>query len=590
MNKGHTDTRLISNLFFRLLPTQVLLLLVAAVNGFVSGLFGSNFAGAGVMSAIGLYGPINMFLGAVSMVLVGGSQILCGKFMGRNEPERTQAIFSLDLLITALFSAAAVIILTGGALTGLIRILASDPGTREILNQYIFGQAIGILPMLLGQQLAAFLSLENRSKRSTIASLVCIAVNIALNFLFVVILRMNAFGLALASSLGLWSFFGVQASHYFSGKSFFKLDLKQIRWSGTREIIIMGYPSALTNLYQTVRGLIVNGLIVKFVGEIGLSSFAASDSVLRLFWAVPFGMVAVSRMLIGISIGEEDRKSLTDIMRVAMYKCIPLMCAISALVMVFAVPLTRFFYRDPNDPVYEMTVMAFRLLPICMPLSIVCLHFTCYAQASGKQLLVHILSILDGVINVAGFSAILVPAMKMNGVYTANILNGVVGVLVPLIYSCVVQKQFPTNMEQLMVIPDDFGVEESARIDISVLEMAEVMNVSRQVIDFCKFRGIDERRAYFAGLFLEEMAGNVVAHGFEKDTKPHSVDIRVVHKDDDVILRIRDDCVPFDPAERKDIADPKDEVKNIGIRLVYKAAKNIQYQNILGLNVLTIRI
>ena len=590
MKTGNTDTQLISRLFFRLLPIQILLGLVAAVNGTVSGLFGSNFAGAEAMSAIGLYGPISMFLGAVSTIFVGGSQIICGKLMGRNESEKTQDIFVLDLLTVAVISGCAILILTAGAFTGLTRVLAADPVTRETLNRYIFGQMIGLLPMMLGQQLAAFLSLENRTRRTTAASLVSVAVNVLMNVLFVVVLKMGAFGLGLASSLGMWAFFGVQAGYYFTGKSFFKLDFKTGNRSAVPEIIRTGYPGALTFLYQTIRGLIVNGLIVRYVGVFGLSSFAASDSILRLFWTIPFGMVAVSRMLMSISIGEEDRKSLTDVMRVAMFRCIPLMCAISALIMALAVPFTRMFYRDPSDPVYGITVMAFRLLPVCMPLSIICLHITCYAQASGKQLLVHILSILDGVINVAGFSALLVPSMKMNGVYTANILNGIVGCIVPVIYSMAVRKQFPKNMEELMVIPDDFGVEESARIDISVREMPEVMKVSQQVVEFCRARGIDGRRAYFAGLFLEEMAGNVVAHGFTKDSKPHTVDIRVVHKADDVILRIKDDCVPFDPAERKDLTDPNDKVKNVGIRMVYKGAKDIQYRNILGLNVMTIRI
>ena len=590
MKKRNSGIQLISHLYFRLLPIQILLAVVSAVNGLVSGLFGSNFVGSGVMTAIGLYGPILMFINAVSIVFVGGSQIICGKLMGRNETDRMQEIFSLDLLAVTGFSVLMIVILLLGALTGLTRIFAADPATREILNRYILGQVIGLAPMLLGQQLAAFLSLENKSGRTTAASLVCVGANVLLNFVFVVVLKMAEFGLALASSLGMWAFFGVQAAYYLTGKSFFKLKFSRTGLGNIGEIIRMGYPGALSNLYQTIRGFIVNGLITAYVGNAGLSAFAASDSVLRLFWTVPVGMVAVARMLMSVSIGEEDRKSLADIMRVAMYKCIPLMCAVSAVIIALAVPFTRFFYRDLNDPVYGMTVMAFRLLPLCMPLSIICMHFTCYAQASGKQMLVHILSILDGVVNVAGFSALLIPSMKMNGVYTANILNGVVCGLVPVLYSWILRKQFPKNMEQLMVIPDDFGAEESERIDISVREMPEVTNVSQQVIDFCCRRNIDSRRAYLAGLFLEEMAGNVVDHGFRKDNKSHSVDIRVVHKDENVILRIKDDCIPFDPAERIEITDPKDRMKGVGIRLVYKAAKDIQYQNILGLNVLTIRI
>ena len=72
--------------------------------------------------------------------------------------------------------------------------------------------------------------------------------------------------------------------------------------------------------------------------------------------------------------------------------------------------------------------------------------------------------------------------------------------------------------------------------------------------------------------------------------KRHSIDIRVVHKDDDIILRIRDDCVPFNPRERKALTDPNDILKNAGIRIVYQIAKSVDYQNLLGLNVLTIRI
>ncbi|MBR5098452.1 MAG: hypothetical protein IK091_04435, partial [Spirochaetales bacterium] len=72
--------------------------------------------------------------------------------------------------------------------------------------------------------------------------------------------------------------------------------------------------------------------------------------------------------------------------------------------------------------------------------------------------------------------------------------------------------------------------------------------------------------------------------------KIHSVDIRVAKKNDELILRLKDDCVKFDPAARKDMLDPEDPAKNIGIRMVYGMTDKIEYHNILGLNVITIRI
>lgn len=191
---------------------------------------------------------------------------------------------------------------------------------------------------------------------------------------------------------------------------------------------------------------------------------------------------------------------------------------------------------------------------------------------------------------VAGFTALLIRRTGMNSVYIANVLNGVTCAVFILAYACLANKRFPTNMEQLMVIPNTFGAEPEARLDISVQNMDEVLTVSKRVGEFCRRRGIDSRRGYMASLCMEEMAGNIVEHGFTKDHKRHSIDIRVVHKDDDVILRIRDDCVPFNPRERKALTDPHDILKNAGIRIVYQIAKSVEYQNLLGLNVLTIRI
>ena len=130
-----------------------------------------------------------------------------------------------------------------------------------------------------------------------------------------------------------------------------------------------------------------------------------------------------------------------------------------------------------------------------------------------------------------------------------------------------------------MVIPEDFGASEEERLDYSVESMNDVIKVSERIGEFCLEKGMDKRTAYMAGLAMEEMAGNVVEHGFTKDEKKHTIDIRVVKKGDDL-----------DPTKRIRTADEGDLSSNIGIRLVLKAAKDVQYQNILGLNVLTMKV
>ena len=582
--------KMTSKLLFRLLPVQILLAGIGAINGIVSSLFASNSVGVDAMSAVGLYNPINQFICAVSIMLVSGSSILCGKYIGRNQSDKMQNTFSLSITIALLLSFLFTAILLILGIFDLSGFLTKDPAIRPLLNQYLIGQAVGVIPFLTGSLLSAFLSLENRIRRTFSASIVYILVNILLNYLFVQVLRMQALGLALASSLGLWVFFVVLVSPFLSGKSIFHFSWKGLAWRETGSLVRIGIPGAANTAYQTIRGFIVNMLILQFVGAMGLSAFTAANTLLSLAWAVPTGMLNVSRMLISISVGEEDRRTLTDTMRNAVFRFTPLLCALSAVLIVLAVPLTRLYYHDPQESVFMMTVWGFRILPLCIPLSLTRMHLSCYGQTVNRNIMVNILEVLDGFVVVCLLTVLMIPSIGMNSVYIANVLNGVFSLLYLLGYSILKNRHFPKNMEEFIVIPPDFGVSEDHRMDYTIRDMDGVISLSEKVQYFCLERGIDDRRALLAGLFMEEMAGNVVAHGFHKDKKDHSVDIRVVHKNDLIILRIRDDCVPFDPAQRQKILDPDDITKNIGIRMVYSIADDIHYQNIRGLNVLTIRI
>ncbi|MBQ6151015.1 MAG: ATP-binding protein [Mogibacterium sp.] len=581
---------MIRKLMFRLLPVQIILMATSTINMLVSSYFASNFVGTEAMGAVGLYGPLNTFFCAVSQLFVGGSAILCGEYLGKNDQEKLHGTYSLDLIISTLAGILFTVIVLLLAVFDLTGFLTSDAAVRPLLNQYMIGQSIGIIPLILSNQYASFLFVENKGRITQLAVAVYIAVNLVLNYLFVGVMNLQAFGLALASSVGMWVFLTVEAWVFVSGRSQLRFTLKKPAPGEIRSLIRIGLPGALVNGYQTFRGLAVNALLTAYVGTVAISAFATANNLMSLFWAVPAGMQAVSRMLFSVSLGEEDRHSLAEVMRVNIRRYTPVMCVISALIIICAQPLTHIFYKDPSDPVYMMTVWGLRILPLCPVLGIICMAYTSYAQAAGKQRFVHILTIFDGVISVSAATAILIPFIGMNSIYIANVINGIVSILIIIIYATKMNGHFPRNMDELMVIPDSFGACEDEYTEISVRNIDEAVSISLHVQEFCLSKGIDRRRSYYGGLAAEEMVVNVIDHGFTKDKKDHSVDVRVVCKDDEVILRIKDDCVPFNPEERNHLTEGVDEASNIGIRMIYSIAKNIKYQNLFGLNVLTIRI
>ena len=590
MKNSRVENRLLSRQYFRLLPFQVLMLLINAANCIVDSIYASNFIGKTAMTSLGFYAPMDHFLFAVSMMLVSGSQLLVGKALAHNDLNEVRRFFTSDLTISCVISVITALLMALISATGCFRVFVKDPIELTSLNRYLLGQSFGIPALVLGQQFFSFLSLENNTRRTMTASLCCVAVNTLMNTLLVTVAGMGTFGLGLGSAVAVWTFCLVNGHYYLTGKSKMEFDFKAFSLRSAFGIMHRGYPGAISRFVEMFRCFIVNLLILKYVGSGGLSAFAASNSVMAIFWPIPFGMVAVTRMMLGISIGEEDRSSLIGIGYIFMKKCVLVQIGVTTLLVLLAQPFTMMFYRNPADEVYQMTLMGLRILPLCMPLAVISLNFSCYSQATEKKVLSLALPILDGAVGVVLCSLVLIPAMKMTGLYIANVLNGVLCFMLIFGYAFYFKGKCPRTVEDLLSVPDSFGAAPNDRIDIEVRSMQEVLNISNQIIGFCTDCGIDRRRANHAALAMEEMAGNIILHGFTKDTKKYFVDIRVVHKENDLILRLRDNCKAFDPLSRAEMIQSEDLVSHIGLRMVRNISKDMQYQNLLGLNVLTIRL
>ena len=381
MGKKSQSIKMISKLMIRLLPVQVLFATIGCINAIVSSYFATNYIGVDAMTAVGLYGPINQLVSALSGILVGGASIVCGRYIGQNDRGKVQGVFTIDVMISIVISviiAAAHIVII---MTPLISTFTNDPNVTLLFGKYLLGQAIGILPFILGNQLTVFLSLENKQRLSVIASVAFIIANLFFNFLFVQVLHMEAFGLALAASLGLWVFCIVEGLYFLSGKSYISFSFMQMNRKDGTEIFVKGFPGGLAYIYLAGRGLIVNALLTAYVGSAGISAFGTANNFMGLFWAVPSGMLAVSRLLISIGIGEEDRHTLSEIMKVMFTKYLLIQSVISIGIIACSIPFTNIFFHDPSEPVYMMTAWGFRILPLCMPFSIIC--FSKYSSYSS---------------------------------------------------------------------------------------------------------------------------------------------------------------------------------------------------------------
>jgi len=587
MRKQNRNNAMLSKLFFRLLPVQILLVAMGSFNAIVDGAMAGRFISADMIGVIGLFGSLEKILSAVGAVLLGGTAVLCGKHMGRGEMQKTKGIFSLNLTT---------VMLAGAPITGICLLfpgwladaLGANASLRAPLISYITGYAIGILPQLLAQQLASFLQMERKNTISYIGIAAMVLTNIVLDVVFVAVLKLEIRGLALATALSNWVYFLILVPHYFTKKAQFRYSIKAICWRELLEMTKIGLPGATLIFYLSVRTLLINRILLQYAGQEGLSAASAFNMISGLFIALCLGIGAVVRMLTSVFVGEEDRDSIRTILHIVFTKGLALSALVGAIVIGVSSPMTHVFFADPSSSVFILTRQLFVIYGFCVPLVMLCSVFSNYLQATGHNIYVNVQSVVDGLLGMVLPAMLLAPHMEALGVWLANPIGIVLTLLLVPAYGWFRLKRLPRTLDDWLFLKPDFGAAEKNRLEISISSMEDVVQTAVQVQHFCLSHGTASKTAYYSALCLEEMAGNIVKHGFAADRRSHRINCRVVYAHNAILLRIKDDCIPFNPHEWMEMVAPKDTFRNIGIRMVYRLAKDVSYQNLLGLNVLTV--
>ena len=589
IGKRRHDDEMLSQLFFRLLPVQVGLVAMESVNAIIDGVVAARFIEPSTVGVIGLYYTVLRILEAIGGLLLGGTAVLCGRYLGAGKLDRTRGVCSLSLTVAFLVGSL-LTILSFAAPQGIARLLGADAKLTDALSYYVMGYAVGILPQLLGQQFAACLQLERQDRRGRLGILVMIVCNAALDLLFVIRWKMGTFGLALATSVSNWAYFAVVAGYYLTKKAQLKPDLKLIDWGELPQMVKIGLPAAVLVGCLAARSLVLNRLLLAYAGEDGLSALSAFNMVCSLILAVAIGTGATVRMLSSVFLGEENREGLKALMRIVFTRVMPLVLALTAAVVLLAPVLAGIFFEDHASTVFRLTKQLIVIYGCFIPLMLSCIVYSSYAQAAGHRLYVNLVSVSDGFFGVVLPALLLAPRFGALGVWFAFAISLVITGTITLLYILIRLKKWPRSADEWLLLEPEFGTGE--HLVMMLYDMDEVMQTSGHVEEFCTEHGVPMRVGMHAGLCLEEMGGNIVQHGFQADRRSHSIEFRVMLQEDDVVLRIKDDCIPFNPKEWLEITTPDsgDPLANIGIRMVLGLAEEVEYQNLLGLNVLTVRL
>ena len=591
--KSKKNDQIIKKLFAGSLWVMIMAFVTTTIGMFVDGIVISNFLGSEAMASMTLVSSVFLIVLAVGGAYSAGSQSLCTQYMGRGDMKRANQILSLTTLMMIVTAAVLIVIFLvfTSPITALLGAKGSNAGLQPDANGYLRGISIGIPAIFISLTFAPFMQIDNDRKLAVIAVAAMTVVNIGLDLANVFIFKGGMFGMAMATTVSYYISAVILTSHFFKKRSTYHFDFKHIRLKDAGDIWGNGLASAVGRVCTTLRTYTINRILLVVGGAMAVTAFGVQNTLGQLFVSVNLGIGYSTMMVSGMTTGDEDRTSTQQLLAVATKYAFILNAAVAAICIIAAPFLTGLFLSGAEAKAAPMAVIAIRAFGLALFLSSFNSVMLYYFQGAGDKKRSLILYVLNGFLCSVLFALATCRFLGPTAVWLAFPAGEAITSLILIIYARRSAKDSCRGFEQFLFLPDDFGTEPENYREITIHSMEEVIGISEKAQQFCLEKGADHRKATIIALAVEEMAGNIVGHGFNKDNKKHSIDIRLISlKSGDFVLRIRDDCRHFDPQEYLELHHPEDPTSHIGIRMIYNMAKSVKYINTLKTNNLILTV
>ena len=584
------EDKLIARLFKDTLTVVMLSLFASRVGNIIDGIITGSCLGTDAMAAFGLTIPYQRFVTIFPLVLALGMQILCSKSLGRGDLREANGNFSLAVTaalalmifltgMTFLFTEQLANLLGAGENLGVIRSLTVD---------YLQAFSLSLPALALVTVLTPIMQLDSDRNRAVFATTVLSVSDIVADLVSVFVFDGGLWGIGLATAASYWIAAGVLLLHFFKPNASFTYLPESMHVKNLREMFLSGMTMIVGRGASVLTVSILTRISLATAGGAGVAAFAAVWNFLTMIELIPKALGSSTQIISGLLIGEHDKPSLARLIKISLKYSLAISAIMTPIMFLAAPTIASLYVPDDAATTYQMTLEGLRWCSLVMLPCALSLLSNYYCVAAGKFRLATVTTILNNLGFVVSFALILTPYFGITGLWMAFPLQYVALVLLMVAVTWYCCRRITFRLEDYLLLPDDFDVPEDKQLNMTVTNKAEVLGLSERTQNFCETNGVDNRRSMFAGICIEEMAGNIVDYGFG-DGKKHFVDVRVIVNGEQIIIRMRDDCRSFDPKKWAEIHNSNDPTANIGIRLVQKISTTFDYVNALKLNNLIIK-
>ena len=574
------NSYLIRKLYLSFLIVSILSALTATVGILIDNIIVGMYLGDVSLGAMGIVGPISLTFSAIGNICSGGGTARAAQALGKGDGEGLYQIFT----VTVLFAAA------GGFLITILGLLFT-PQLAELLGakgellepsiQYLRGYFLGAVPTIMLTALSGFVKIDGSPRLPLICIIVMSSANIILDFLMIHAFHLGMFGMALATTISYVVAVLIACTHFFKKHSTLRLVVPKKMLGEWIQMVTTGAPTAISRVCDTVKVMVLNHMLVLFVGVGAVTALSIRTQAYSFFGAFLIGIAQASVPLTGLFYGEEDITALKDTLKNTL-KIGLFINVILAVLLFLTAPFFVELMGVSEPETKKMAVNAVRLFAIGVPFALINYIFMSFYQSTKRIAMATMICVLQSLVYVLLIAVLLIGTLKESGIWLAFLAAEILTIfttIAVIAYHC---RKIPGKITDFMLLKEDFGSREEDRLEISVgNDMVELVNISAGIHKFGEGRNISQKLLKALALCIEEIGGNVIHHAFRPGEKKW-FDIMILDKKDLLIVRLRDNGAAFNPVNYCDDYDMKKE--KYGLQLIRSMADDMKYKRTLEMN------
>ena len=581
------NTDFLKSMFQKAVFPCMLTVLRANINVFVDGILVANRIGADALAAVNLSLPLYLALCVIGSFLASGTAINAAREIGRNNSEESRRYYN-DCVAGSFFASVIITVIGLVCREALVAFLCSDVSIRPYVREYVVITLIGALPKIMIYVPLWYLRLDGKNAAVTVMMSVMSVGNIVLDFLFVYVWDMGVFGAGLASVLATTAAFVI---------GFIRLSAHDCAFAFSPAIhknpetwkasAAAGTPSALNNLFSTMRLLMINSMLMRAGGSAAVAVFTAVNGIAGFGECITLGVPQAASAMLGVYSGERDNGSCALLVKLEwIMGCI--YAGIFFVLCMAGADVIQNMYGLQAPLRYPLFWMAAAVFP-----GLLCSILSGYYNMAKKYFWAN--GIIFFRVIVMTYIGLLFNIRLRLPMCSFLLFAECMTLVVWLFATGVFHNMHPEGTRYLLM---DLSLEKSGNVlNFSVSSVAEeICSASERIRGFCAANGMDKKKTMRIQLAIEEIMTLItqVNEGLEEGLL--KFDLRAYSLQGVSGIRIRYAGIAFNPFQRgkgenipfvQGGQDAEDELY-MGISMIQKMVEEIHYQRTFGVNTLQV--